>query len=95
MEWMYFSERDERILNSFDKELDLALLYSRTKCVYTWEEAIGLIEKYPWVSLSPLDVHPDFREKVWGAVIDNGKNVKCHNFERWEDSLRKWYKFLF
>lgn len=35
---------------------------------YSWEDALQLIKKYPWPLLSPLYIHPLFREKVWGAV---------------------------
>jgi hypothetical protein len=55
--------------------------------VKTWEEAIALLDKYPWAMLSASEVHPDFRERVWQEVrkrlaeSGGGRAVRCK--ERW------------
>jgi hypothetical protein len=36
--------------------------------VKTWPEALTLLDRYPWAMLSPLQIHPDFRHRVWDAV---------------------------
>ena len=36
--------------------------------VATWEEALVLLDRYPWTRLSPREVHPEFRHAVWAAV---------------------------
>jgi hypothetical protein len=30
----------------------------------SWDEAIGLIDRYPWAMLIPLEVHPEFKQDV-------------------------------
>jgi len=36
----------------------------RSGVVDTWPAALNLLDKYPWVSLFPISVHPDFRKKI-------------------------------
>jgi hypothetical protein len=33
-----------------------------------WEAALRLLDRYPWARLHPLEVHPEFAERVWVAV---------------------------
>ena len=37
--------------------------------VSSWDEAIDLLDEYPWALLGGLRVHPDFRDRVWAAVL--------------------------
>jgi hypothetical protein len=39
-----------------------------SKQVRTWEEALALLNCYPWAELYPIAVHPDFRDDVWKQV---------------------------
>ncbi|MBV9634432.1 MAG: hypothetical protein JOZ40_07355 [Methylobacteriaceae bacterium] len=34
------------------------------------EDALALMDRYPWAMLSPTRVHPEFRDNVWHAVLD-------------------------
>jgi hypothetical protein len=36
--------------------------------VNSWPEAVALLDRYPWALLSGLEVHPEFRERVWTEV---------------------------
>lgn len=29
-----------------------------------WREAMGLLDRYPWAMLVPIEVHPDFKEDI-------------------------------
>jgi len=39
-----------------------------SEIVNSWEEALNLLDRYPWHKLYPLEVHPEFRNKVFEAV---------------------------
>jgi hypothetical protein len=55
--------------------------------VKTWEEAIALMDKYPWAMLSGVEVHPEFHHRVWEEVrkrlakSSGARAVRCE--ERW------------
>lgn len=64
--------------------LDEAEIEHNSPFVESFDEALKLMDRYPWHRLSPIKVHPDFRKTVWGAVQqrladdDDGR-------ERWRD----------
>ena len=35
----------------------------------TWEEAVALIDAYPWTRLSPIEIHPEFQGLVWQEIM--------------------------
>lgn len=34
----------------------------------TWDDALRLMDEYPWHRLSPRFVHPEFRQRVWTEI---------------------------
>jgi hypothetical protein len=42
--------------------------YRLSDWVDSWEEALALLDKYPWHRLHSLVVHPEFAQRVWTAV---------------------------
>ena len=42
--------------------------FENLEWVETWEEGLRLMDRYPWVRLYPLYVHPEFVERVRAAV---------------------------
>ena len=52
----------------------------------SWDEALGLMDRYPWQHLYPLQVHPEFGHAVWAAVQKRCVG-ECseHALERWRD----------
>jgi len=47
-----------------------------------WEAGLALMDRYPWVRLSPQYVHPDFVERVRAAVEERLKDVDPDGAER-------------
>ena len=55
--------------------------------VASWPEALGLLDRYPWQALYPLEVHPEFRAEVMAAVtdrFDRNPTMKEHRLEKWQ-----------
>jgi hypothetical protein len=50
--------------------------------VDSWEEGLSLMDRYPWVRLSPQYVHPDFVERVRAALEERLKDVDPDGAER-------------
>lgn len=50
----------------------------------SWDQALALLDRYPWHRLFPIRVHPDFRQAVWSVVRTRyvGKGSE-HELERW------------
>ena len=55
---------------------------SNWRIVDNWTDAIELLDEFPWRRLTPLEVHSDFKEKVW-EEIEKG-NVPSHRILKWE-----------
>jgi hypothetical protein len=51
----------------------------------SWDEALALLDRYPWRRLYPLEVHPEFQQAVWRALptSDASEHAK-HNLRRWQ-----------
>jgi hypothetical protein len=45
-----------------------------TDIVDSWEAALELLDQYPWVTLYPISIHPEFRYKLWVAVQERLQN---------------------
>jgi hypothetical protein len=88
--WKFILEKDEGTMADFLLEEDedlLPLLYSQSKYVDTWDEALGLLDKCPWPRFVPMEVHPEFCEMVWTAVLER----KPGRLKKWERlPLEKW-----
>jgi len=39
-----------------------------SEAVDTWAAALELLDRYPWVNLYAMSVHPDFRQNMWDAL---------------------------
>jgi hypothetical protein len=53
--------------------------------VDSWEAGLNLMDRYPWVRLSPVYVHPAFVERVKAALEERLTNVDASTAEdvRW------------
>jgi hypothetical protein len=54
--------------------------------VSSWDEALALINEHPWPRLSPIAVHPEFRDAVFAALADHEEGGP-DQVERWRDRL--------
>jgi len=43
--------------------------YSCSEQVYSWKEALAVLDSHPWHLFYPLEVHPVFRGAVLAAVV--------------------------
>ena len=52
----------------------------------SWDEALTLLDRYPWHRLFPIEVHPKFRQAVWAAVQQRYAGADAErSLERWRD----------
>jgi hypothetical protein len=58
---------------------------SQTGYVHSFEEALRLLDKYPWFRLYPLEIHPEFIDAVLGAVRKRGGAAAE---TRWREKLK-------
>ena len=54
--------------------------------VSSWDEALALLDRYPWPLLYPLQVHAEFKEAVF-AAIEAHERGGPGQVERWRDTL--------
>ncbi len=88
-DWSFFSEKNEvalaDLLAEEDRDESPALEYSDD--VSSFDEALKLLERYPWFRFNPRKVHPDFLDRVLLEVKKRGGESE---FERWS-----WHLSLF
>ena len=80
--WQY----SRNVLDQTPELLDEPWVEHDSAFVKSWVEALKLLGKYPWHKLYPLQVHPEFRELVFDAVIARYKEEDSSDPQR----LRKW-----
>ena len=56
--------------------------------VSSWNEALALLDRYPWPLLSPEAVHPEFIDAVFAAVAAHRRGGP-REVERWKRSLHR------
>jgi hypothetical protein len=53
--------------------------------VDSWEKALELLRPYPWQKLYPLEVHPEFRERVFSEVLAScSDDSNPHGVSEWK-----------
>jgi hypothetical protein len=66
--------------------IDEPASYSRSEQVYSWEEALEVLDSHPWQLFYPLEVHPVFRGAVLAAVVRRTQPdmiAKDYGFQDW------------
>ncbi len=84
--WYYLRETDERTLMDMMPEDDQKGLcfYHNSESVTDWDEAIKLMNRYPWPCLYPLYVHPDFADQVKCELKRASDRWDHIDFHRWD-----------
>jgi hypothetical protein len=68
--WVF--ERD--VLDQTPALIDEPTIQYKSDSVYSWEEALGVLDNHPWHLFYPLEVHPLFRGAVLAAVMNRSKH---------------------
>lgn len=66
--------------------LDEAEIRHDSNFTDSWDEALSLLDEYPWRQMYPIKVHPEFREAVWAALQNpqlNGGRIRM--LEQWKE----------
>ena len=82
--WQFAFIRDESTLADFLGEEDQEDLFEALDSIATFEDAIALMNKYPWPNLYPLVVHPEYANRVM-EIIERSGNPRAK--DRWKDIL--------
>ena len=61
-------DQTEELLGETGDGVVRALSTENLEWVYSWGDALRLMDRYPWARLHPLAVHPEFVERVRVAV---------------------------
>ena len=82
--WRFAIIRDESTLADFLGEEGKEDLFEALDSIATFEDAIALMNKYPWPNLYPLVVHPEYANRVM-EIIERSGNPRAK--DRWKDIL--------
>lgn len=72
----------ENNLNGGEKDL----LTSKEQSTGDWNQAICLMNKFPWKSMCPINIHPMFKAFLWDKVNYDNSFADCS---------AKWYTKCF
>jgi hypothetical protein len=82
--WLYSRNLFDQTLSWVDE--DAPVIDRDSKVVDTWPKALKLLDEYTWHQLYPLEVHPKFQEKVYGAVlVRTMQDGISYHIQKWED----------
>lgn len=88
-QWHFWTNTDETsYLELLDEEdlRGLGSLTSTSESVASLPEAVVLLDKYPWYQLTPLQVHPNFRNAILDEVKKRGTPEEV---DRWIDNIQR------
>ncbi|MDD2811235.1 hypothetical protein [Rhodoferax sp.] len=74
-----------RVIANSTERIYEARIQRTSQVVDTWPAALSLLDQYPWQHLYPIDVHPEFRRKVFDAVVERFKSDVEKNPRRLAD----------
>ena len=63
---------------------------TKTGWVYSFAEAIALLDPRGWVMLHPKDVHPEFAERVLVEVTRRMMLLRDRHGQRADDAYQRW-----
>jgi hypothetical protein len=92
-QWKFFTERNETAAYDLLSEEDQAGItpFSRTPYIHSIEEALLSLAEYSWFLLTPMEIHPEFQNKILAEVKHlGGKSA----IERWERRLKMMTRSL-
>lgn len=81
--WMY----SRHVLDWTPELLDESFIEHTSEVARSWQEALELLDRYPWHLLRPTTVHPEFRKALLDAAM-----TRCTGDDGQKDprSLSKW-----
>lgn len=73
-EWQFRVETDEGAVYESLSEEDRAGVVPQTTstAAQSWELALAQLDKFPWPKLAPIQIHPDFAERILAVVDKRG-----------------------
>lgn len=90
-QWKFFQECNEIAAYDLLSEEDRAGItpISRTPYMYSIEEALLSLCRYPWFKLFPMEVHPDFLDTILKEVKRLGGHSQVERWERRVNMLHR------
>jgi hypothetical protein len=81
--WIFIRE----VVDWTPELIDQERIQHQSDTVDSWEAVLDLLDQYHWHKLSPILVHPDFRQPIWVAVQQRLHSSKS-DLNRWRDFYR-------
>jgi hypothetical protein len=84
--WRYrYSMLDQTLLWVDEGDTDIR---RQSAWVYEWADALASLDRFPWAALRPMEVHPEFADRVLCAACERLARPALAN--RSELSLPRW-----
>ncbi len=91
--WRFSTGSDESILSDIlpEEDQDGIEFHRRSNSVGSLDEALGLLDRYPWHRLYPLQIHSEFRQRIYDVVLaryTSEGNEDSYRLKKWEEMCR-------
>jgi hypothetical protein len=76
------------VIDQTPELIDEEWIQHKSAAVDSWEAALKLLDQYPWFRLHPIRIHPEFRRKIWVAVLgrlQTDPEISPHALGRWRE----------
>ncbi|HEY3706807.1 MAG TPA: hypothetical protein VGL22_17215 [Terracidiphilus sp.] len=84
--WEFWTRSDETaafdLLDEEDRQ-GLGSAVQESNLVRSFSDGISLLDRYPWCDLTPLKIHPEFRESIVIEVRKRGTQRAIDRWARW------------
>lgn len=75
--WYFMLKSQEYAIDDIPDDEETNLLVSENKLTGDWNQAVRLMNKYPWKSMRPIKIHPLFKMFLWDKVNYDNEYEDC------------------
>ena len=81
--WLFSRE----VIDQSPELINEAAIQHESDVVDSWQAALQLISRYPWMHLRPLKAHPNFRGLIFTAATmpsEDGHTISDNQLGKWQ-----------
>lgn len=86
--WLF----SRKIIDQTPELIDKPWIQHKSEVTDSWQTALELMDRYHWHKLLPREVHSEFRELIWAAVVSRyelGTGKDHQSLSEWESLCSK------
>jgi hypothetical protein len=80
------------VMDQTPELIDEPWIEHTSEVIESWRGALRAMDRYPWHTLYPISVHPEFSERVWQAYLRRIRKTKSNDYlqSNWEEICHRF-----